>query len=186
MRSLGVGRFGYVLCRRAGRVFSSPSPATVLNVSHHTTVHIELLVDHPKWKRAGNPRRCQHDVVNPVKLSRVSGALRFRNQVEHLRRRIVKVGCVDVQDSTISDGQNCQGLSLQLDGSAPIFSPRSAKLFMVSFLNTPGTGGDQSGGMDTTRTSTSALRLSSEISAIAKRCLIAVAVAARVDVSRLR
>src|SRR5262245_16358885 len=86
----------------------------------------------------------------------------------------------------ITDGQNSQGLSLQLAGSAPIFSPRSARLFIVSFLNTPGTGGDQSGGMDTTRTSTSALRLSSEISAIAKRCLIAVAVAARVDVSRLR
>src|SRR5262245_42598383 len=84
------------------------------------------------------------------------------------------------------DGQNSQGLSLQLAGSAPIFSPRSAKLFMVSFLNTPGTGGDQSGGMDTTRTWTSALRLRFEISAIAKRCLTAVAVAARVDVSRLR
>jgi len=51
-----------------------------------------------------DPRRGEHDVVNPVKLSRVSGALRFRNQVEHARRGIIKAGCVDVQYSTITDG----------------------------------------------------------------------------------
>src|SRR5262245_579589 len=75
---------------------------------------------------------------------------------------------------------------LQLDGSAPIFSPRSARLFMVSLMNTPGTGGTHSPGIDTTRTSTSVLRLSREISAMEKRCRTAVAVAARVDVSMLR
>src|SRR5499425_467039 len=82
--------------------------------------------------------------------------------------------------------QNSGGSVLQLAGSAPIFVPRSAKLFIVSLMNTPGTGGDQSPGIDTIRTSTSALRLSREISAIANRCRIAVAVAARVEVSRLR
>src|SRR5215475_5140730 len=78
------------------------------------------------------------------------------------------------------------GWSLQLDGSAPIFSPRSTRLFMVSFTKVPGTGGDQSLGIDTRRTSTSAFRLSLAISAIAKRCRTAVAVEARVAVRRLR
>src|SRR5262245_40757799 len=81
--------------------------------------------------------------------------------------------------------QNAGGSVLQLPGSAPIFSPRSTKLFMVSFLNVPGTGGDQSPGIDTIRTSTSALRLSRDISAIATRWRTAVAVAARLEVSRL-
>src|SRR6185503_6472207 len=73
--------------------------------------------------------------------------------------------------------QNVEGSLLQLAGSAPIFSRRSAKLFMVSFIDPWGTGGTQSPGIETTRTSTSALRLSREISAIVKRCLTAVAVA---------
>src|SRR5262245_18481779 len=81
--------------------------------------------------------------------------------------------------------QNSGGSVLQLAGSAPIFSPRSARLFIVSLTNTPATGGDQSPGIDTTRTSMSALRLSREISAIAKRWRTAVAVAARVDVFML-
>jgi hypothetical protein len=78
------------------------------------------------------------------------------------------------------------GLVLQLDGSAPIFSPRSTRVFMVSLMNTPDTGGDQSAGISTIRTSTWALRLSRAISAIAHRCRTAVVVAARVAVSRLR
>src|SRR5215831_20393238 len=82
--------------------------------------------------------------------------------------------------------QNPGGAVLQLAGSAPILVPRSAKLFIVSLMNTPGTGGVHSPGMDTIRTWTSALRLSREISAIANRCFSAVAVAARVEVSRLR
>ena len=45
---------------------------------------------------------------------------------------------------------------------------------------------NQSPGIDTIRTSTSALRLSREISAMAKRCRTAVAVAARVEVSMAR
>jgi hypothetical protein len=44
------------------------------------------------------------------------------------------------------------GLVLQLDGSAPIFSPRSTRVFMVSLMNTPDTGGDQSAGISTTAT----------------------------------
>src|SRR4030095_16309158 len=40
----------------------------------------------------------------------------------------------------------------QLDGSAPIFSPRSTRLFMLSLMNTPGTGGVQPSGMATMRT----------------------------------
>src|SRR5215468_8472564 len=87
---------------------------------------------------------------------------------------------------SVPHAQNAGGSLLQLAGSAPIFLPRSAKLFIVSLMNTPGTGGDQSPGIDTIRTSTSALRLSREISAIANRCRTAVAVAARVEVSRLR
>jgi hypothetical protein len=58
-------------------------------------------------------------------------------------------------------------LVLQLDGSAPIFSPRSTKLFIVSFAKVPNAGGDQSSGIEATRTSTSASRLSLAISAIA-------------------
>src|SRR5262245_43210843 len=85
----------------------------------------------------------------------------------------------------LAAGQNAGGSVLQLAGSAPIFSPRSARLFIVSLTNTPATGGDQSPGIDTTRTSMSALRLSREISAIAKRWRTAVAVAARVDVFML-
>src|SRR5215831_16366449 len=82
--------------------------------------------------------------------------------------------------------QNAGGAVLQLAGSAPILVPRSAKLFIVSLMNTPGTGGVHSPGIDTIRTWTSAWRLSREISAIAYRCRSAVAVAARVEVSRLR
>jgi hypothetical protein len=63
--------------------------------------------------------------------------------------------------------QNAEGSLLQLTGSEPI--SRSAKLFMVSFLNTPGTGGTQSPGIETTRTSTSALRLSRDIYSAAER-----------------
>ena len=58
-------------------------------------------------------------------------------------------------------------LVLQLDGSAPIFSPRPTRLFIVSFAKVPDAGGDQSSGIEATRTSTSALRLSLAISAIA-------------------
>jgi hypothetical protein len=58
-------------------------------------------------------------------------------------------------------------LVLQLDGSAPIFSPRSTRLFIVSRAKVPSTGGYQSPGIETMRTSTSALRLSLAISAIA-------------------
>src|SRR5215510_13813827 len=87
---------------------------------------------------------------------------------------------------SVAQAQNAGGSVLQLAGSAPIFLPRSAKLFIVSLMNTPGTGGTHSPGIDTIRTSTSALRLSREISAIANRCRTAVAVAARVEVSRLR
>jgi hypothetical protein len=77
------------------------------------------------------------------------------------------------------------GLVLQLTGSAPIFSPRSAKLFTVSFTKVPATGGNQSPGIDTMRTSASALRLSRATSAIANRCRTAVAVEARVAVRYL-
>ena len=78
------------------------------------------------------------------------------------------------------------GWSLQLVVSAPIFSPRSTRSFIVCFLKAPGSGGAQSPGMDTTRTSTFALRLSRAISAMAKRWRTAVAVEARVAVHRLR
>jgi hypothetical protein len=59
------------------------------------------------------------------------------------------------------------GSLLQLDGSAPIFSPRSAILFIVSLMKTPGCGGTQSLGTATNRTSTVAPRFSREISACA-------------------
>ena len=49
---------------------------------------------------------------------------------------------------------------LQLDGSAPIFSPRSTRLLIVSFAKVPSTGAAQSSGIETTYTSMSALRLS--------------------------
>src|SRR5262245_66461769 len=65
--------------------------------------------------------------------------------------------------------QNAGGSVLQLAGSVPIFVPRSAKLFIVSLMNTPGTGGVQSPGIDTIRTSRWALRLSREVSAMATR-----------------
>jgi len=42
------------------------------------------------------------------------------------------------------------GLVLQLDGSAPIFSPRSTRLFIVSFAKVPSTGAAQSSGIETT------------------------------------
>ena len=86
--------------------------------------------------------------------------------------------------SGVDFGQNVGDSSLQLAGSEPIFSPRSVKLFMVSFTKVPATGGYQSPEIDTRRTST--LRLSLATSAIAKRCRTAVAVEARVAVSRLR
>jgi hypothetical protein len=68
--------------------------------------------------------------------------------------------------SGVDFGQNAGGSLLQL--AAPIFSPRSVKLFMVSFTKVPATGGYQSPGIDTTRTSGSALRLSLATSAIAE------------------
>ena len=49
-------------------------------------------------------------------------------------------------------------------GSAPIRSPRSASVFIVSYMNTPGFGGNQSPGMPTTRTSMVAPCLSRAIS----------------------
>ena len=57
---------------------------------------------------------------------------------------------------------------------------------MVSLMKTPATGGDQSAGIDTIRTSTSAFCLSLAISANAYKCRTAVQVEARVAVSRLR
>jgi hypothetical protein len=44
---------------------------------------------------------------------------------------------------------------LQFDGSAPIFSPRSASAFMVSLMNTPGLGGTKSSGTAVKRISIS-------------------------------
>src|SRR4030095_6382121 len=78
------------------------------------------------------------------------------------------------------------GSLLQLDGSVPIFSPRSVRLFIVSLMKTPGCGATQSLGTATNRTSTSAPRFSREISACACRCRIDVRVAERVPISRLR
>jgi hypothetical protein len=83
---------------------------------------------------------------------------------------------------SLARGLRCYGGGgslLQLDGSAPIFSPRSAILFIVSLMKTPGCGGTQSLGTATNRTSTVAPRFSREISACACRCRIDVSVAAR-------
>ena len=58
---------------------------------------------------------------------------------------------------SVARGLRCYGGGgslLQLDGSAPIFSPRSAILFIVSLMKTPGCGGTQSLGTATNRTST--------------------------------
>src|SRR6516162_4910890 len=108
------------------------------------------------------------------------GHMRTRPRVTGRLRRII------FSSTTTVPPQNSGGALLQLAGSAPILVPRSAKLFIVSVMNTPGTGGVHSPGMDTICTWTSAWRLSREISAIAYRCRSAVAVAARVEVSRLR
>src|SRR5687768_13164399 len=44
------------------------------------------------------------------------------------------------------------GSLLQLAGSAPIFSPKSVRLFILSLIKIPGTGGNQSPGIETIRT----------------------------------
>src|SRR5215216_2847923 len=60
------------------------------------------------------------------------------------------------------------GSLLQLNGSAPIFSPRSAILFIVSLMKTPGCGGTQSLGTATNRTST----VEDALLALARLCLL--------------
>jgi hypothetical protein len=55
-------------------------------------------------------------------------------------------------------------------GSVPTLRLRPTRSFILSFTKVPVTGGEQSLGIDTMRTSTSAFCLRREICAIAKRC----------------
>src|SRR5262245_7206011 len=81
---------------------------------------------------------------------------------QHQSTGIVQ-GLYDERSPALMLGQGPQVLSLlrrhhggsvrQLAGSAPMRSPRSARLFIVSAMNTPGFGGSQSPGMAATRIS---------------------------------
>ena len=110
-----------------------------------------------------------------LRLSRTNKPEEFAHGGTHRRRRWpvhVNIEHVNVYRCFYCPLQSprthyCGGSVLQLDGSAPIFSPRSARLFILSLIKIPGIGGNQSPGIETIRTSTSALRLSREISAIA-------------------
>src|SRR5262245_37169917 len=92
------------------------------------------------------------------------------------------VGQASGEDRTPLHGASVR----QLDGSAPIFSPRSARAFIVSLSNVPGLRGTKSSGTATMRTSIVAPRSSREIAAWANRCRRDAIVAARVPISRLR
>ena len=61
---------------------------------------------------------------------------------------------VELSKHTLTYSSNDHGgLVLQLDGSAPIFSPRSTRSFILSLMKVPATGGNQSLGIDTIYTS---------------------------------
>src|SRR4030095_9400426 len=122
-----------------------------------------------------------------------AGNERLRNEFNELFHRqafLVERSEIKNQKSNIGNtsgvdfGQNVGDSLLQLAGSEPIFSPRSVKLFMVSFTKVPAhrrvpIAGDR-------RDAPPPPCACAALPRPSRRCRTAVAVEARVTVSRLR
>ena len=76
----------------------------------------------------------------------LDGKTRYRPRLKLKTSHVLKAPANNSSSLAINPQD---GLVLQVDGSAPIFSPRSASAFMVSLTNTPGLGGTKSLGTAT-------------------------------------
>src|SRR5262249_16389371 len=109
---------------------------------------------HGSWACHGGPLRGRSDGVTGTYLciSRTCFHLREKDVMGHCAPGAAYAPSAPPAADAASPAHNPGGAVLQLAGSAPIFVPRSAKLFIVSVMNTPRTGGVHSPGIDTIRT----------------------------------